>query len=323
MLTRKAKLLNPAYPTGRMSLAALHRDRSDAMRLSRIPAVTYLLPIFAVLTLCGAARAGADGLDKAAVLKTARTFCDAAAIKIDGAISAARIEGHSAEARHYYGALWSVKAGAKATIEVADSNGEVVGFYRSPGSAADPATAKQVTPPDAISIASAFVTAAGQKAEIADFPVVTPKDAGVLAAHFPACLIVSWRRLKNGVPYYYDNVNVLIEAATGQVLRFAVNFHAPAPGDVTESITAQDASSTAQKLVADLANTTDLTMVPPRKVIVQVDGKATRRFEGRSESGRERLVWACGFETPGKKLFEAWVDIASGDVVGGVIRDGS
>ncbi|HEY3333145.1 MAG TPA: hypothetical protein VGK19_24135 [Capsulimonadaceae bacterium] len=281
------------------------------------------------LILCGIAASlifamsvpvGAATFDKSNVVKIARAFAEATGEKLDEPLTVASPVKSGGASRHHWGPLWTATTATKTVLEVSEITGNVVGYFKLPH-VLPGAPPKQTTAPEAIAIASAFVGSTGQKSEISDFPVVAQKAQGDLAKGFPACLLVSWRRTFHGIPYYYDNVNVLVDASTAKVLRFAVNFHAAAPSTVTEAITAQEAVKIADLAIQEIAFTKDLVPLPPRKAVTQVSGKPTMTFSGRSDKGKERVVWACPFLTPSKKTYEAWVDIENGNVVGGVVAD--
>jgi hypothetical protein len=208
---------------------------------------------------------------------------------------------------HHWRPVWAVNAGP-ADIEVADPSGIVVAYARHrplPGAS----TGAPVDETGAVGIAKSLLSASGQNAELGDEPTATRKAAGELAPGFPACWLVSWPRVFNGVPYRDDAANALIEADNGAALRFAVNFHAPSPSDVTETVTAEQAVTAALKSAEEQTNSHDLVTMPPRKMVVFVPMP-----EGK---GAERVVWNCAFQVSPKKSFEVWIDIATGNNIGG------
>ena len=246
-------------------------------------------------------------LAKAAVITAARDFCKAAGVKPAIVVTATAPRSERVVNAHHWRPVWRVNAGP-ADIEVADPSGIVVAYARHFPVNAPPA-GSSIGEPDAIAIAKAVLDASGQKAELADMPTTGRKAAGELAPGFPACWLVSWTRVWNGVPFRDDGANVLVDASTGAILRFAINFHAPVPEDDTETVTAEQAVGTAQKAAFEMAKSRDLVTMPPRKMAVFVALPDSK--------GAERVVWNCLFQAGPKKSYEVWIDVASGNNIGG------
>ena len=126
---------------------------------------------------------------------------------------------------------------------------------------------------------------------------------------------VSWTRMLGQIPYREQDANVGVDAQTGEVTGFSINFHTPPPTSTAFSISQSQAVTIATQAFA--AAGVQFADAPTVKAeVVQPNGYWQPGVGEASRQPIARVAWICHFAN-GRQSFEAWVDAETGDVIGG------
>lgn len=222
----------------------------------------------------------------------------------------------------YYLPRWQVKFGHKAIVEVVDATSLVSRYYNydlshqamlNNGAPATPisqdaATTQANTIMQAGTGASELGTPQAQEVQLTN----PPTSAGDL-------WMITYPRQLNNIPYRQQGASVVVQAETGAVQGYSVNFTTPIPAAANLIVTHDAAIATAQGQL-NTSNIQGTTLAAALQEVVQPN---TFWQQGGSPLPQPetptRVAWACSFVNATQDgVYEVWVDSETGQVIGGI-----
>ena len=127
--------------------------------------------------------------------------------------------------------------------------------------------------------------------------------------------LISWRRDFGGIPYRDQGAHVGVDADTGELIGFGVNFRTRAPQSANASVSKGQALSIAAKQLLDAGLQADaalhvITEVVQPNAFWQPDGSESQTLP------YARVAWICQYRVDAV-FYEVWVDRETAQIVGG------
>lgn len=199
-----------------------------------------------------------------------------------------------------------------AYLEVSDTTGQIFHYIGDYSNNDHQPLAEPISKAEAIQRATTALTDAGpmtMKELVFKEAFLDHPSAGIEG------WFVSWVRMFHGIPYRDQGVNVGIDAQTGDLVGFSINYRTVAPASALFNISREKAISTAVQAFAGAG----VVFPDPPKVKTEVIQPNGYWQPGSSEMDRlplARVAWICQF-SDGQKHYEAWVDTETGKLIGG------
>lgn len=127
--------------------------------------------------------------------------------------------------------------------------------------------------------------------------------------------LISWRRDFSGIPYRDQGAHVGVDADTGELIGFGVNFRTPVPRSANANVSKDQALSIAAKQLLDAGLQADAALHVTTEVIQpntfwQPDGSESQTLP------YARVVWICQYRVDAA-FYEVWVDRETAQIIGG------
>lgn len=205
-------------------------------------------------------------------------------------------------------------------VEVNDATGVICyymistfGANSSPKPSVQPLT-PTTTKDEAISTAKSALEAAGafKTGELQFKEAFYNQDSAVSAVWY-----VSWEREFHGLPYSRQDANVGIDALTGEVNGFSVNFRTPPPDSAAFKISREQAQKIAANQLADAGLPSSGVVVEKAEVMQPSNFWHIPFSQHAQEQPIARIAWICSCQVDYRQKYHVWVDAATGDVIGG------
>ncbi|MDQ2730913.1 MAG: hypothetical protein M3Y56_04580 [Armatimonadota bacterium] len=222
----------------------------------------------------------------------------------------------------YYLPRWQVKFGHKAVVEVVDATGLVSRYYNydlshramlNNGAAGTPITQDAAT-----TTANAVIQAGTGASELG-----TPQAQEVQLAN-PATSsghlwMINFPRMFNTVPYRRQGASVVLQAETGAVQGYSLNFLTPMPAATNLSVTHDTAIATAQGQLTT-SNIGGTILAAAQQEVVQPNTFWVQGGSPLPQPGAApRVAWDCSYVNATQDgIYQVWVDAETGQVIGGI-----
>lgn len=267
-------------------------------------------------------------LTTAQATQIATTFCSS--LNVSGGTASAvyaPASANSGSQNYYWLPRWQVTfvnaAGLQSVVEVADANGTITSYHNYAMSQQaltnNTAAGISLAASTAIQNATSALQASGMPSDIASTPVATNMQITYPATSAGNLWLVSWKRQFNGIPYEREQVSFILQAQTGFVQSMKKSFPSVPPTSGVASVTASQASLTAQNKLIQFGITT-ATLQNCVKTVVQPN---TKWQIGGSPTPIPNcagiVVWDCVFSdgVDAGVVHQVWVDANTGAVAGG------
>jgi hypothetical protein len=274
-------------------------------------------------------------LTAAQVIAAAQAFCTAIGAPETGSAEAhyPAPVGYDGAQPTYYVPRWDVKYPSGTKLEIADADQKVV-FYSYPGPSglSDP-SADPVDPADwatqAVTLASQVLTNAHVLSGSGFSPELGNPVAKTVQIRMPASTeghrwIVTWPRIFTQSPYlpvpYRDQMaTVVMQPESGHVQALCCKFTSVATALTTYTVTSAVAESTARGVLPP-----DIQQLPMAETNVQIILPNGKWDSGVSDADVSvpHVAWVCTFGA-GHYVYEVWVDVCTGSVLGGTTSFGT
>lgn len=197
-------------------------------------------------------------------------------------------------------------------LEVSDATGQVIHYIRDDNSKDHQPLETPIPKSQAIARASvALLDAGAMKSGELKF-----KEAFLSSLSANSQIwFVSWDRMVQGIPYREQGANVTVDAQTGEVTGFSVNFHTHPPVSMAFNVSRDQAKALATQAFADAG----MQFAEPPVVKAEIVQPNGYWKPGVGEAERQpvaRTAWTCRFKN-GRQSYEAWIDAETGEPIGG------
>ena len=216
----------------------------------------------------------------------------------------------------YWQPRWEVTFPGEAELEVVDATGVITRFKNRAYFSRHDLTpeSEAISQEEAIRRATLALKATGLPESVAFWraslsqmtspPLATTHEWEVL-----------WQRVVGGIHYRHQHVAVGLDAQTGELKNLVVMFPSPPATTGTTAISQDQAVETA-RLRLTSAGLPEMPLQSARLEIVRTGTASPSPKTHKQQRGTARAVWSCLFR--GKEhVYDVWVDVETGQVVGG------
>ena len=213
---------------------------------------------------------------------------------------------------------WRIIKKHRFEAEVDDQTGRILGYldYTASDENKYQPAGEAISEAEALKLAQAAIQATGTSLNQLKLPRVVeyqntqpPTSAG-----HEWC--VTWFHTFHGVPSQRDGARVYLAAETGKIISVNINDRLVDPSTTVENVTQEQAMtiSAAQLSAVEISNVPFLSV---EKQLVPLN-RYWEKGDSTRHSRQTRAVWNCkwGYSDP-ERILEVWVDMETGDVVGG------
>jgi len=197
-------------------------------------------------------------------------------------------------------------------VEVSDATGQILHYIREDHSNSHKFLSDPISQEQAVAQATSALMSAGA---FKTKELVYKSAEMVQGSADTQEWYIFWSRLRNGIPYRDQGANVSIDAQTGEVIGFSVNFRTLPLANSVFSVNRDKALTIATEALAKAG----MQFPEPPTInaeIVQPNGYWKAGNSETEQQSDAHLAWVCHFRQD-QRNYEAWVDGLTGDIIGG------